>query len=48
MKSLVQIYFQNFSRDKSYCVEIKALKIKEAEDPADAVVTVYDYNLKGM
>ena len=46
MKSYVQIYFNDFKRNKNYCVDVRATKVKENSTSADAAVAVYDYNDK--
>ena len=47
MKSIVQIYINDFQMNKNYCVDIRATKVKENSNAEDAVVTVYDENDKG-
>lgn len=46
-KSLVYIYFNEFHKQKDYCVDVKAIKAFEVKEPLNAGVKVYDFEEKG-
>lgn len=45
--SRVVIYYNDFVRDKNYCVDIRTIKAFDVKYIQKAGVQVYDYNKKG-
>ncbi|KAL7011303.1 hypothetical protein ACKWTF_014220 [Chironomus riparius] len=45
-KTLAMIYYNDFENDKTYCVDIKAMKAHDVKNPGNAGVKVYDFNDK--
>jgi hypothetical protein len=45
-RSRVQIYYNDFEKEKNYCVDIKATKFFDVKDMQSSGVMVYDYNDK--